>query len=503
MSSEKAVPNPNSGLVWEFTNRDQNGNGRIDFEEQFHRTLCSVAIKDNLLMACDHSGLVHCFDAQTGLQHWAYDMMAAIFTAPLIVDEKVYVTDEDGDVAIFNLSADADKAMTISDGERGPIKTINMHASIYTSPIFVNGTLFVATAYHLSAIEATTREEDRSLGYWPQWRGPNRDNISSESGLLKQWPEGGPPLEWQVDGIGEGIAPVTIADGRICTVGYQKNSEYGIALDQTTGQLLWATRIGPAVKENPLMRWLSQRSPTMDKDRAYIVRANGELVCLNTITGAELWRKSYPQDFGDARPIWGYCDYPLVDGDRLFCTPGSSDVAVAMLNKFTGEVIWKVPLPGVYRGLYGAIVPTEVDGVRQYVIPANTAVHSVAAADGDLLWSYAKAPSRGFIQSLRVKGDEVLVGWEGGVALLKLEKKEAGFEVREQFLTTGFTLFRMAHWSACHERPARRFGNASRLATSPTRRGTLALADHDDSHEAREHRSSTRTAISLFAMLQA
>ena len=275
---------------------------------------------------------------------------------------------------------------------------------------------------------------------WPQWRGPNRDNISSETGLLKQWPENGPPLEWQVEGIGDGIASVSIADGRICTVGYQNNWEYGIALDQKTVDVIWATRIGPAVRENSLMRWVSQRSPTLDRDHAYIVRADGDLVCLNTANGAELWRKSYPKLFGDARPVWGHCDYPLADGGQLICTPNSTNVGLAALDKVTGELIWKVDVPGVGRGMYGAIVPAEVGGERQYVTSSNTGVYGLAAADGELLWSYAKDPGRGFIQSLRVNGDEVLVGWEGGVALLKIVKVETGFEVREQFLRSDLRL---------------------------------------------------------------
>jgi outer membrane protein assembly factor BamB/precorrin-6B methylase 2 len=161
---------------------------------------------------------------------------------------------------------------------------------------------------------------------------------------------------------------------------------------------------------------------------------------LNSTTGAELWRKSYPKDFGDANPAWGYCDNPLVDGDRLICTPGSSDVAAAMLNKLNGEVIWKVPVPGISRGIYGAIVPMEVDGVRQYVIPANTGIHGVAAADGMLLWSYAKEPGVPFIESVRIKENEVLMGGQRGVALLKVAKGESSFEVHEQFVRSDLRL---------------------------------------------------------------
>ncbi len=280
-------------------------------------------------------------------------------------------------------------------------------------------------------------------GNWPQWHGPNRDNISTETGLLQQWPESGPPLEWQVQGIGEGVTSVSISNGRICTVGYQADSEYAIALDQQSGQLLWATRIGPAVKENRLMRWLSQRSPTIDEDRVYFLRADGDLICLKADDGVELWRTSYPKDFGAGKPRWGYCDYPLVDGDRLICSPGSADAGVVALNKFDGELIWKVGTSDVKRVVYGygAIVKANIGGVKQYVTFFRDKVFGVASANGAMLWSYDLP--RGRFNTLNtpvVRGNEILVSREKSMALLQILKSEKGFEVREQFLVDSLRL---------------------------------------------------------------
>ena len=139
---ERAIANPNSGLVWEYTTFDRDGDGEADFEEEFHRTIASVAIKDSLLIAVDFSGLVHCLDAATGKVHWTYDCFAAVWASPLIVDDKVYVADEDGEVANFRLTAEAHE----------PLRENSFPSSIYSSPVFANGTLYVADQHTLFAI---------------------------------------------------------------------------------------------------------------------------------------------------------------------------------------------------------------------------------------------------------------------------------------------------------------------------------------------------------------
>ncbi len=139
---------------------------------------------------------------------------------------------------------------------------------------------------------------------WPQWRGPNRDNRSTEKGLLTSWPVQGPPLAWRVDGLGDGIASLAIADGRIFTTTTYGNAEYAVALDEQTGEALWIAEIGSAIPENPLMRWLSQRTPTVDGDRIYVFTNTGWLICLDTADGSVRWRISYPHEFGMKPGSW-------------------------------------------------------------------------------------------------------------------------------------------------------------------------------------------------------
>jgi len=141
-AGERAVPNPNSAAVWHYSRQDVNGNGEIEYEEEMHRAIGSVAVKDNLLYIADFSGIFHCFDARTGRHLWSYDLFAASWATPLIVDGKVFITDEDGDVAIF---------------KHGPkkqlLKELNMQDSIYTTPVVANNVLFIATRSKLYAIE--------------------------------------------------------------------------------------------------------------------------------------------------------------------------------------------------------------------------------------------------------------------------------------------------------------------------------------------------------------
>ena len=128
---------------------DQNGDGEIDFEETMHRSCGTVAIKDNLLYIADFSGLFHCLDATTGAVHWTYDMFAAAWGSSLIVDGKVFIGDEDGDLAVFPLTADRDVALV--DDAPG-IAEINMKNSVYSTPIVANGVLYISNKTHLFAI---------------------------------------------------------------------------------------------------------------------------------------------------------------------------------------------------------------------------------------------------------------------------------------------------------------------------------------------------------------
>jgi outer membrane protein assembly factor BamB len=142
---EVAIPNPNSAVVWDYSQNDQNGDGQIDFEEEMHRSVGTPAIQNDLLFVADFAGLVHCVDAKSGKVHWVHDLLAAAWSSPLIVEGHVYIADEDGDVCVFELSAE----------KQEPISEINMGSSLYSTPTVANGVLFIASRTHLFAIQAT------------------------------------------------------------------------------------------------------------------------------------------------------------------------------------------------------------------------------------------------------------------------------------------------------------------------------------------------------------
>jgi outer membrane protein assembly factor BamB len=148
-----ARPNPKSAVVWHYSEHDGNGDGDIAFEETMHRTCGSVVIKDGVLYIADFSGLFHCLDSKTGKPHWTYDMLSATWGSPLVVDGKVYIGDEDGDVAIFRHSADPKVAMKDEGGSMVPFHgEINMGNSVYSTPIVAGNVLYIANKSHLFAI---------------------------------------------------------------------------------------------------------------------------------------------------------------------------------------------------------------------------------------------------------------------------------------------------------------------------------------------------------------
>lgn len=287
---------------------------------------------------------------------------------------------------------------------------------------------------------------------WPQWRGPKRDAVSTDKGLLKQWDEKGPPLAWKSSGLGSGFASVVLSDGKLFTMGRRKNAEELIALSADNGKELWSLKVGLDGSDEP------SSTPTVDGDRIYAVGTHGDLVCA-TVAGKEVWRKSFTRDFGGSVPTWKYCESPLVDGDRLICTPGSSQATMVALNKKTGDVIWKSAVPGGggSGSGYSSIVISQGGGVKQYVqlLGAGTGCIGVAAADGKLLWKYERVGNgTASIPTPIVDGDEVFCssGYGTGAALLKLKAEGNGVKATEVYFLNG-DKFQNHHGGMIHVGP--------------------------------------------------
>jgi outer membrane protein assembly factor BamB len=281
-------------------------------------------------------------------------------------------------------------------------------------------------------------------GVWPQWRGPKRDGVSTEKGLLQQWPKSGPRLIWnsrQVNsgtGVGTGYSSVSVADGRIFTLGDRKRECLVIALDEDTGKELWATAIAPAQGDGP------RCTPTVDDDRVYVLGREGELVCLGAQKGEIRWRKDFKRDFnGQMMSGWDYSESPLIDGDKLICTPGGDEAALVAVNKHTGELLWKAPVPKAGGAGYASPVVAEVNGIRQYITLLGRGIVGVGANDGRLLWRYAKiANGTANIPTPIVRGDLVFcsTGYNTGAALLQLVPAGSGITIRERYFHKGKVL---------------------------------------------------------------
>ena len=201
---------------------------------------------------------------------------------------------------------------------------------------------------------------------WPQFRGPDRDGISKETGLLKDWPAGGPPPAWKATGLGLGYSTLSVADGQIYTIGDRGDASFLVAIKEADGKPVWTAKLG----ESGSVGWGDfkgpRASPTVAGKFIYAVGQHGEIACFDAATGAEKWRKDYRKDFGGQLPEWGYSEAPLVDGDNVVVTPGGTDGSIVALAKDTGAIVWRSK-GFADKPHYSSLVPAEIGGVRQYI----------------------------------------------------------------------------------------------------------------------------------------
>ncbi len=277
-------------------------------------------------------------------------------------------------------------------------------------------------------------------GDWPQWRGPQRNGISQETGLLKEWPKEGPKLRWEIKETGSGYATPAVAGERLYLLGNEGvEKEFVETLAVKDGQRVWRTPLGKVGNPNQDPKFPAARStPTVDGQFLYALGSDGDLACLEIGAGKIRWQKNLRADFGGKPGTWAYSESPLVDGDAVICTPGGSEATLIALNKKTGDVVWKAPVPGGDEAAYASAIVVEAGGVKQYVQMLQKGLVGIEAKTGKFLWRYAKPVSRyGANIPTPVARDGAIfsAGAGTGGGLVKLKAKDGGVEAEEVYFS--------------------------------------------------------------------
>ncbi len=295
----------------------------------------------------------------------------------------------------------------------------------------------------ISALAATAQCED-----WLQWRGPHRANRSMEIGLFDAWGADGPKLAWIAEGLGGGYASVSVAGNRIYTTGNFSGSQSAVAIDATTGKVIWTRPITQGAPKHGYDG--SRTTPTIDGDRLYMVSSDGRIVCLKAEDGSEVWSRDFKDWDGKMMSGWGFSESPLIDGDSVICTPGGDRGIVVALNKMSGKQVWAAVLkgndvddggPNLNQGAgYASPVISHGGGAKQYVQLVGRGLIGVRASDGKVLWRYSRVGNTtANIPTAIIDEDFVFTstGYGTGSALLKLSADGDGVKANEVYWLEG------------------------------------------------------------------
>lgn len=279
----------------------------------------------------------------------------------------------------------------------------------------------------------TVTVSPREPADWPQWRGPRRDGVSAETGLLKDWPANGPPLAWTATGAGEGYSSFAVANGRAFTLGARGDTEYVIAFDAATGKRLWDIAHGRRFNND---RGDGPRAtPTVDGERLYAYGASGDLAAMDAASGKVFWKINLLEKFGGSNINWGLSESPLVLADRILVNPGAPGASIVALRKSDGSLLWKSESD---EAGYSSAVLHELGGIRQAIFFTGERALGVDVETGKLLWSYNQVANRtANIATPIVRRNRVFLSsdYGTGAALLELTPVNTGIAAREVYFT--------------------------------------------------------------------
>lgn len=265
---------------------------------------------------------------------------------------------------------------------------------------------------------------------WPQWRGPNRDGISNETGLLKSWPEGGPKVIWTAPS-GDGYSGISISQGRFYTMYNQGENEIVVCLDAVTGKEIWRFRSDSKYRNQ--FGNGPRSTPTVDSELVFTLGAKGKLYALNAKLGAKVWGHDLRKEYGGKMPTWGVSTSPLVEGNLLLVDVGGKNgYGIVAFNKENGKVVWKskTQLPG-----YSAPIPVTVNGIRQIIFFTGTSLISVSPKDGKQYWRYPWRTSYDVNAAtpIFIPPDKVFAssGYDKGAVVLKMKTTNGTVQIEE------------------------------------------------------------------------
>src|SRR5258706_3652589 len=273
---------------------------------------------------------------------------------------------------------------------------------------------------------------------WPQWRGPNRNGVSQETGLVKEWPKTGPKLLWKLNDIGAGFStPAVVGDRFYLLSNEGLQNEFVAAFGVQDGKRLWTARLGNVgnPKQNPSFP-AARSTPTVEGEFLYALGSDGDLACVAMGTAKIRWTQNLRTDFGGKPGEWAYSESPLIDGDTLVCTPGGSEATIVALNKKSGDVLWKCALPEGDRAAFASPILVEAAGVKQYGQLLEKGLVGVEAKSGKFLWRYGKPVSRygANIPTPLASDGIIYVGSAGtGGGAVKLKPKDGGVEPEQLY----------------------------------------------------------------------
>jgi len=257
---------------------------------------------------------------------------------------------------------------------------------------------------------------------WPQFRGPDRTNISRETSLLRQWPVAGPKRIWSVP-VEQGYAGAAIVAGRVYHQDYDlKKSEILLnCRSLADGKLIWQYREAREIRPNHA---ITRTVPAVDSRFVISLDPKAVLTCLDVKTGKLIWRKNFVTEYKAAIPPWYNGQNPLEEPDRVIIGTGGAAILVA-IDKATGKDIWRTPNPGNLLMSHASVMPAVLGGVKQYIWGTLAGPLGVAAGDGRLLWQYPRkfnvvvAPS-----ALAVSHDLVFMtaSYDTGSVMIRVRK---------------------------------------------------------------------------------